>query len=351
MQLGKVLPPYFSRISGSLRRARRSLERNHSRRPCLVRQLFSLETRRERRARSVHRCPHRNVPLSLGEVVADGTLQCPYHGWKFDTMERANTSRLSPRPPKRRRVGLGRSPRSNNKDLRGLTLQRLKDPQAMPETVRETDVRILCVRGLLGGHPSRRSRRDHVLDHRECFSCPSHRVFAASRTFSLGEPWHSNYSEGESYARSGHRRIHWGAASHGSHRAGSCLRQAASCSTSIAFFSLRSRKLNTPLAAIRLCRRFRDDATLGSNTYLCCRSVSLAPSAFSHSSLCEAVGIACVSARRDHLGETDAPDSTIWRGQQFASTEIDVLGKHIWRLLKAAERGEPGWKKKSVKSS
>ena len=27
-------------------------------------------------------------------------------------------------------------------------------------------------------------------------------------------------------------------------------------------------------------------------------------------------------------------------GEQFASTEIDVLGRHIWRLLKAAERGE-----------
>lgn len=27
-------------------------------------------------------------------------------------------------------------------------------------------------------------------------------------------------------------------------------------------------------------------------------------------------------------------------GEQFASTEIDVLGKHIWRLLRAAERGE-----------
>jgi phenylpropionate dioxygenase-like ring-hydroxylating dioxygenase large terminal subunit len=29
------------------------------------------------------RCPHRNVPLSEGEVVA-GELQCPYHGWRFD---------------------------------------------------------------------------------------------------------------------------------------------------------------------------------------------------------------------------------------------------------------------------
>jgi phenylpropionate dioxygenase-like ring-hydroxylating dioxygenase large terminal subunit len=31
------------------------------------------------------RCPHRNVPLSLGQVADDGTLRCPYHGWRFDT--------------------------------------------------------------------------------------------------------------------------------------------------------------------------------------------------------------------------------------------------------------------------
>ena len=31
----------------------------------------------------VDRCPHRNVPLSMGEVV-EGDLQCPYHGWRFD---------------------------------------------------------------------------------------------------------------------------------------------------------------------------------------------------------------------------------------------------------------------------
>ncbi len=29
------------------------------------------------------RCPHRNVPLSLGSVV-EGELQCKYHGWRFD---------------------------------------------------------------------------------------------------------------------------------------------------------------------------------------------------------------------------------------------------------------------------
>ncbi len=29
------------------------------------------------------RCPHRNVPLSLGRVRG-GELECPYHGWRFD---------------------------------------------------------------------------------------------------------------------------------------------------------------------------------------------------------------------------------------------------------------------------
>jgi phenylpropionate dioxygenase-like ring-hydroxylating dioxygenase large terminal subunit len=36
-----------------------------------------------RPAALLDRCPHRNVPLSLGEVVS-GQLQCRYHGWRFD---------------------------------------------------------------------------------------------------------------------------------------------------------------------------------------------------------------------------------------------------------------------------
>ena len=30
------------------------------------------------------RCPHRNVPLSLGTCVDAGQIQCAYHGWRFD---------------------------------------------------------------------------------------------------------------------------------------------------------------------------------------------------------------------------------------------------------------------------
>ena len=30
------------------------------------------------------RCPHRNFPLSRGRVLASGALECGYHGWQFD---------------------------------------------------------------------------------------------------------------------------------------------------------------------------------------------------------------------------------------------------------------------------
>lgn len=32
----------------------------------------------------IDRCPHRGVALSLGRVTEEGTLECPFHGWKFE---------------------------------------------------------------------------------------------------------------------------------------------------------------------------------------------------------------------------------------------------------------------------
>jgi phenylpropionate dioxygenase-like ring-hydroxylating dioxygenase large terminal subunit len=31
------------------------------------------------------RCPHRNVPLSLGRIASGGRLECAYHGWQFES--------------------------------------------------------------------------------------------------------------------------------------------------------------------------------------------------------------------------------------------------------------------------
>jgi phenylpropionate dioxygenase-like ring-hydroxylating dioxygenase large terminal subunit len=28
-------------------------------------------------------CPHRGVPLSAGRILAENTIECPYHGWRF----------------------------------------------------------------------------------------------------------------------------------------------------------------------------------------------------------------------------------------------------------------------------
>src|SRR5271170_8082184 len=30
------------------------------------------------------RCPHRRLPLSMGRLTEDGSIQCRYHGWSFD---------------------------------------------------------------------------------------------------------------------------------------------------------------------------------------------------------------------------------------------------------------------------
>lgn len=44
----------------------------------------------------VDRCPHRGVALSLGRRTADGCLECPFHGWRFDGSGRCLVVPLDP---------------------------------------------------------------------------------------------------------------------------------------------------------------------------------------------------------------------------------------------------------------
>lgn len=46
--------------------------------------LVVFRTRSGEASALLDRCPHRNVPLSIGAVVGE-RLQCGYHGWEFDT--------------------------------------------------------------------------------------------------------------------------------------------------------------------------------------------------------------------------------------------------------------------------
>lgn len=48
------------------------------------------------------RCPHRGVALSLGKVVEDGCLECPFHGWRFDGDGTCTHIPLNPMPADKR---------------------------------------------------------------------------------------------------------------------------------------------------------------------------------------------------------------------------------------------------------
>jgi nitrite reductase/ring-hydroxylating ferredoxin subunit len=46
--------------------------------------LVLFRTTGQRPAALLDRCPHRNAPLSLGRVLESGALECRYHGWQFE---------------------------------------------------------------------------------------------------------------------------------------------------------------------------------------------------------------------------------------------------------------------------
>ena len=52
----------------------------------------------------IDRCPHRGAALSLGRIGADGCLECPFHGWRFDT---SGVNRRVPLNPEARLETLG----------------------------------------------------------------------------------------------------------------------------------------------------------------------------------------------------------------------------------------------------
>lgn len=53
----------------------------------------------------IDRCPHRGVALSLGRVLDDGCLECPFHGWRFAGDGACTLVPLNP-TAKRERLGV-----------------------------------------------------------------------------------------------------------------------------------------------------------------------------------------------------------------------------------------------------
>ena len=88
-------------------------------------------------AAAADRCPHRQAPLSNG-VVTDGVLECPYHGWSFDTTGRCvllpSSGPGAPVPPRARLACLSVQERY------GLVWVALEQPTSpLPEIAQDAD--------------------------------------------------------------------------------------------------------------------------------------------------------------------------------------------------------------------
>lgn len=51
----------------------------------------------------IDRCPHRSVAFSVGHTCKDGTIECPFHGWRFDTEGNCTHIPFNPLPSEKLR--------------------------------------------------------------------------------------------------------------------------------------------------------------------------------------------------------------------------------------------------------
>jgi phenylpropionate dioxygenase-like ring-hydroxylating dioxygenase large terminal subunit len=282
------------------------------------------------------RCPHRNVPLSLGRIVHPGHLECHYHGWQFDV---AGTCRLVP--------GLVGPSESRGRRVEAYPVQErdglvwvygvpgaepAREPFALPlasEPGYTTVIQELEVEG------SVHAAAENALDvphtaflHRGLFRSGSarNRIAVEVRRWAdrveaqyLGEPRPPGLA-GRLLSPSGGTVEHWDrfflpSIAQVEYRLGSenhvlvttALTPVTDFRTRMfALISLRARVpgwLLKPILRPIAMKIFRQDA--------------------------EILRIQTETIRR-------------FGGEQFISTEVDVLGREIWRLLKQAERGEEG---------
>lgn len=99
----------------------------------------------------VDRCPHRGAQLSLGRVVA-GTLQCPYHGWRFEPAGRCVAIPAQPGFAPPARSGVCRHAVAEHEGLVWVSLDpAAATPDATPSPHPLPDLRHLPARRLVYG--------------------------------------------------------------------------------------------------------------------------------------------------------------------------------------------------------
>lgn len=279
------------------------------------------------------RCPHRNVPLSLGSVEG-GALQCAYHGWRFDGR---GTCTLIP-------------------SLKGEVAARSRNAPAFP--VRELDG-FVWVYPTADATPKEEPYRFRLLDD-PAYGVARHVVEApgtlhATLENALDVP-HTQFlhrglfradSRGITITAVVRRRSDRVEAEYvGEPRptgmVGKLLSPSGGVVThfdrfilpSIAEVEYRIGEENHILVVTAMTPI--DDFLTRVFSVVCFRTRM---PRFIVEPVVVPVALKIFAQDAEMLGKQT---ELIRRfgGEQFASTEIDVLGRHIWRLLRSAERGE-----------
>lgn len=280
------------------------------------------------------RCPHRNVPLSLGKLTG-GQLQCAYHGWRFDT---AGQCRLVPGSCVQQEAKGRRVARYATREQDGYVwvyatpdVEPAREPFRFPLM---NDPRYSTVRYELEVDGSVHSTAENALDvphtaflHRGLFrqaELASHVIDVEVRRFHdrveaayIGEPRPPGVV-GRVLAPGG------GTVEHVDRFFLPCVAQVE--------YRLGSESHLYATTALTPLSDYRTKMFAAATFRLPIPHALIVP-------VMKPIAVAILRQDARMLHQQTAAVRR-FGGEQYVSTEIDVLGPHIWRLLRQAERGE-----------
>lgn len=288
-----------------------------------------------RAAALLDRCPHRNVPLSLGRLTRGGELECAYHGWRFDggglctrvpglAGETGERERRCPAAEVREQEGLIWVCPALDREPLGepfsLGLAGLGDHVVlMRETQAEATLHAVVENALDVPHTAFLHRGLFRGKERHEIRARVRRTADRAEAEYLGEPRPEGLV-GKLLSPAGGEVQHWDrfilpSIAQVEYRLGSSAHfvVTALC-TPVTDFSTR-------LTAVVAFRTLLPDRAL--------RRV-LEPLAWR------------IFSQDARILKAQADNIQRFGGEEFQSTELDLLSGHIWRLLKQAEGGEPG---------